>query len=102
MPRLGKVTFISLSMYLGPVKHERKFPRMVVESLKEKCLPVDCMLFYKISSSWNVVLRVFAAAEALVCVRVRKGMTTLAPPLYRAQAASSPPSLSQSTQQHLG
>lgn len=63
---------------------------------------MDRVLFYKISSSWNVVLRVFAAAEALVCIRIRKGTTAVAPPLHRAQAASSPPSWSQSTQQHLG
>lgn len=64
----------------------------VVESLEGKCLPTDQVLFCEVSSSSNVVLRVFASAKDPVCVTVRKGRTALAPPLHRAQMAS-PPSL---------
>lgn len=70
---------------------------------------MDRVHFYEISSSWNVVLRVFAAVEALVCIRIRKGTTALAPPLHCPCSSTppcpgsiSPPSWSQSTQQHLG
>lgn len=50
------------------MKCENKFPRVVVESLKGKCLPMDWVLFYKLSSSSNVVLRVFAFAKHPVCI----------------------------------